>query len=99
MRQRAAERGAWHAPRFALGKFRPPSLPPTLVTRPALQDLDLSFSTMESRDLLAGFGVELSVAELALLHQRSEGWAAALQMAALSLRSARDRRGPPGRCR
>jgi len=55
-----------------------------------LRDHDLSFSPAESRDLLAGFGVELSGTELAMLHQRSEGWAAALQMAALSLRSSRD---------
>ena len=55
-----------------------------------LRDADLRFSESESRDLLAGFGVEVTAAELALLHQRSEGWVAALQMAALSLRSARD---------
>jgi len=55
-----------------------------------LRDHDLQFSVSESRDLLAGFGVEVTAAELALLQQRSEGWAAALQMAALSLRSAGD---------
>ena len=32
----------------------------------------------------------MGAAELALLHQRSEGWAAAVQMAALSLRAADD---------
>jgi LuxR family transcriptional regulator, maltose regulon positive regulatory protein len=36
------------------------------------------------------FGVEIADADLALLHQRSEGWAAALQMAALSLRGTTD---------
>src|SRR6516225_5488348 len=55
-----------------------------------LRDLDLRFSAAESRDLLRGFGVEVGAAELALLHQRSEGWAAALQMAALSLRGTAD---------
>jgi LuxR family maltose regulon positive regulatory protein len=55
-----------------------------------LRDRDLYFSLAESRDLLANFGVEVSAADLALLHQRSEGWAAALQMAALSLRSSPD---------
>jgi LuxR family transcriptional regulator, maltose regulon positive regulatory protein len=55
-----------------------------------LRDRDLYFSLAESRDLLAGFGVEVSDGELALLHQRSEGWAAAVQMAALSLRGAAD---------
>ena len=55
-----------------------------------LRDRDLCFSLAESRDLLARFGVEVAAADLALLHQRSEGWAAALQMAALSLRGATD---------
>jgi LuxR family transcriptional regulator, maltose regulon positive regulatory protein len=55
-----------------------------------LRDRDLYFSLAESRDLLANFGVEVAAADLALLHQRSEGWAAALQMAALSLRSSQD---------
>ena len=55
-----------------------------------LRDRDLYFSLAESRDLLANFGVEVAAADLALLHDRSEGWAAALQMAALSLRGASD---------
>ena len=55
-----------------------------------LRDRDLYFSLAESRDLLANFGVEVAAADLALLHQRSEGWAAALQMAALSLRGTSD---------
>ena len=55
-----------------------------------LRDRDLYFSPNESRDLLARFGVEISAAHLALLHQRSEGWAAAVQMAALSLRGVTD---------
>ena len=55
-----------------------------------LRDRDLYFSLAESRDLLANFGVEVGDDELALLHQRSEGWAAALQMAALSLRGTTD---------
>ncbi len=55
-----------------------------------LRDRDLYFSLAESSDLLARFGVEVAAADLALLHQRIEGWPAALQMAALSLRGARD---------
>jgi LuxR family transcriptional regulator, maltose regulon positive regulatory protein len=55
-----------------------------------LRDRDLYFSLAESRDLLANFGVEVAAADLALLFRRSEGWAAALQMAALSLRGTRD---------
>jgi LuxR family maltose regulon positive regulatory protein len=53
-----------------------------------LRDRDLYFSLAEGHDLLANFGVEVTAADLMLLHQRSEGWAAALQMAALSLRGA-----------
>ena len=55
-----------------------------------LRDRDLRFSLAESGDLLANFGVQVAAADLALLHQRSEGWAAALQMAALSLRGTKN---------
>jgi LuxR family maltose regulon positive regulatory protein len=55
-----------------------------------LRDRDLSLSLAESRALLANFGVQVDDADLVLLHQRSEGWAAAVQMAALTLRGARD---------
>ena len=55
-----------------------------------LRDRDLYFSMTESRNLLAGFGVQVGEGELSLLQQRSEGWAAAVQMAALSLRGTTD---------
>jgi len=55
-----------------------------------LRDRDLHFSLAESGDMLANFGIEVSAADLGLLHERSEGWAAALQMAALSLRGTSD---------
>src|SRR5580704_3412815 len=55
-----------------------------------IRDRDLYFSLTESRGLLANFGVQISDAHLALLHQRSEGWPAVLQMAALSLRGTTD---------
>ena len=55
-----------------------------------LRDRDLYFTLAESSDLLASFGVALAPEAQALLHQRSEGWAAALQMAALSLRGTGD---------
>ena len=55
-----------------------------------LRDHDLHLSLAESRALLANFGVQVGGADLALLHQGSEGWAAAVQMAALTLRSTRD---------
>ena len=55
-----------------------------------LRDSELYFSLAESGSLLANFGVQVAPADLALLHQRTEGWAAALQMAALSLRGTTD---------
>ena len=55
-----------------------------------LRDNNLALSLPETADLLANFGVEMAPADLALLHERSEGWAAAVQMAALSLQSADD---------
>ena len=55
-----------------------------------LRDSDLYFSLSESGALLENFGVRVAPGELALLHGRSEGWVAALQMAALTLRTAKD---------
>jgi len=55
-----------------------------------LRDRDLYLSLTESRDLLANFGVEVAETDLALLHRRTEGWAAAVQMAALTLRGIED---------
>ena len=55
-----------------------------------LRNRDLFFSLAESHDLLANFGAEVADAELVQLHERSDGWAAALQMAALSLCSTSD---------
>jgi len=46
---------------------------------------DLRFSLAEARELFAGAGVELTDEALALLARRTEGWAAGLRLAALSL--------------
>jgi LuxR family transcriptional regulator, maltose regulon positive regulatory protein len=46
---------------------------------------DLRFSERETGELLASSGIALSAAGTALLHQRTEGWAAGLRLAALSL--------------
>ena len=46
---------------------------------------DLRFSERETRELLAASGIALSEAGTALLHQRTEGWAAGLRLAAISL--------------
>jgi LuxR family maltose regulon positive regulatory protein len=55
-----------------------------------VRDSDLYLTLAESGALLENFGVQVADGEVALLHERSEGWAAALQMAALTLRTTRD---------
>jgi LuxR family maltose regulon positive regulatory protein len=46
---------------------------------------DLRFTERETRLLLDALGIALSEAGAALLHQRTEGWAAGLRLAAISL--------------
>ena len=46
---------------------------------------DLRFSERETRELLDASGIMLSEAGVAKLHQRTEGWAAGLRLAAISL--------------
>ena len=46
---------------------------------------DLRFTERETRELLAASGIALSDAGTARLHQRTEGWAAGLRLAAISL--------------
>jgi LuxR family maltose regulon positive regulatory protein len=46
---------------------------------------DLSLTQHETRELLEASGIALSEAGAARLHQRTEGWAAGLRLAALSL--------------
>ena len=46
---------------------------------------DLRFSEAETRELLDASGITLSEAGAALLYQRTEGWAAGLRLAAISL--------------
>jgi LuxR family transcriptional regulator, maltose regulon positive regulatory protein len=46
---------------------------------------DLRFTADEARALLEAAGVALPASVLALLHERTEGWAAGLRLAALSL--------------
>jgi LuxR family transcriptional regulator, maltose regulon positive regulatory protein len=46
---------------------------------------DLRFTERETRLLLAASGIALSESGAALLHQRTEGWAAGLRLAAISL--------------
>jgi LuxR family transcriptional regulator, maltose regulon positive regulatory protein len=46
---------------------------------------DLRFSARETRELVDAAGIALSEAGAALLHQRTEGWAAGLRLAVISL--------------
>jgi LuxR family transcriptional regulator, maltose regulon positive regulatory protein len=50
-----------------------------------IRSADLRFTEPETRELLEACGVALSETGTALLHQRTEGWAAGLRLAALSL--------------
>jgi LuxR family transcriptional regulator, maltose regulon positive regulatory protein len=50
-----------------------------------LRASDLRFSLEETRELLEMAGIALSEAGVQLLHQRSEGWAAGLRLAIISL--------------
>jgi LuxR family maltose regulon positive regulatory protein len=50
-----------------------------------IRPADLRFSLAEARELFAAAGVELPEPALVLLYERTEGWAAGLRLAALSL--------------
>ena len=50
-----------------------------------LRAAELRFSERETRELLDASGIALSAAGAALLYQRTEGWAAGLRLAAISL--------------
>jgi LuxR family transcriptional regulator, maltose regulon positive regulatory protein len=51
---------------------------------------DLRFSQRETREFLETAGIALSDAQVATLHQRTEGWAAGLRLAVISLASSPD---------
>jgi LuxR family transcriptional regulator, maltose regulon positive regulatory protein len=50
-----------------------------------IRGADLRFSEDETRELVDASGVVLSAAGVALLHRRTEGWAAGLRLAVISL--------------
>ncbi|HEX4788442.1 MAG TPA: LuxR C-terminal-related transcriptional regulator [Actinospica sp.] len=50
-----------------------------------IRGADLRFSPAEAAELFAAAGVRLPGSALAVLHERTEGWAAGLRLAALSL--------------
>jgi LuxR family maltose regulon positive regulatory protein len=51
---------------------------------------DFRFTERETRDFLEASGIDLSEAGIAQLHQRTEGWAAGLRLAAIALASSPD---------
>jgi LuxR family transcriptional regulator, maltose regulon positive regulatory protein len=51
-----------------------------------IREAELAFTRSEAGDLLSRQGVELSTGELEVLWRRTEGWAAGLRLAALTLR-------------
>ncbi len=55
-----------------------------------LRDADLRFTAHEAAAFLRAMGLELSADDIALLEERTEGWAAGLQLAALSMRGSAD---------
>jgi LuxR family maltose regulon positive regulatory protein len=50
-----------------------------------IREPDLRFTVAEAAELFAAAGVELPGAAVAMVHERTEGWAAGLRLAALSL--------------
>jgi LuxR family maltose regulon positive regulatory protein len=50
-----------------------------------IREPDLRFTLAEARELFAAAGVDLPESAVAVLHERTEGWAAGLRLAALSL--------------
>jgi LuxR family maltose regulon positive regulatory protein len=55
-----------------------------------IRTADLRFTGRETREFLEASGIALSEAGAAKLHQRTEGWAAGLRLAAISLASSPD---------
>ena len=93
----------YHPPSLQLvvaSRVDPPLRLPRMRAHQELVDLrdgDLAFSVEEARSLLAGFSVWLDEPDLALVHRRSEGWAAGLQMAAISIHGSPDPASAAGR--
>jgi LuxR family transcriptional regulator, maltose regulon positive regulatory protein len=62
-----------------------------------VRERELSFSAEETKQLLSRFGVQLSNPEIAVVQRRSEGWAAGLQMVAISMQHRSAGGGPAAR--
>lgn len=55
-----------------------------------LRVADLRFTPFEAADFLRGMGISLSPEDIASLEERTEGWIAGLQLAALAIQSSQD---------
>jgi LuxR family transcriptional regulator, maltose regulon positive regulatory protein len=69
-------------------RFPPALILPRLKLEGRLREIgpdDLSFTTDEARLMYATAGIRLTETELALLMERTEGWAAGLRLAAITL--------------
>src|SRR4051794_20514051 len=75
---------ARHEPRVAFHRLR------VSGELAEIRGADLRFSTPEARELLADAGVSLSDVALSRLHERTEGWAAGLRLAAIALDNGHD---------
>jgi LuxR family maltose regulon positive regulatory protein len=74
-------------------RFDPPLPLPRMVlegTAGEIRAADLAFDAPEARELLSGHGIDLVNGDLELLLARTEGWAAGLRLAALSLAQQKD---------
>jgi LuxR family maltose regulon positive regulatory protein len=75
--------------RLILGcRYDPPLPLPRMILQGAASELraaDLAFNQDEAREMLIGHGIQLPDTDLGLLLDRTEGWAAGLRLATLSL--------------
>ena len=95
--ERIIERLVWLAPdslRLVLSTRRDPRMPLARLRAGGkiaeLRGSDLAFTVDEARELLRGLGLRLDRRDVELLTSRTEGWAVALRLAAVSLRRCAD---------
>jgi LuxR family maltose regulon positive regulatory protein len=72
-------------------RFQPPLILPRLKLEGRLREIgpdQLTFTVDEARELYANEGIPLTEAELSMLMERTEGWAAGLRLAAITLADA-----------
>jgi LuxR family transcriptional regulator, maltose regulon positive regulatory protein len=75
------------------GRTEPPIGLPRLRVRGVLEEIraeDLAFTLEEAADLVAGRDVELSATDIEVLHARTDGWAAGLQIACMAVAGGED---------